>query len=82
MPINLRAWWIKRINWTLEEKRKAEEKANKQMWRLRRLDDLGARKEQMIVIIQRYIIPHLELSAPFWHYMITKEETAWLETVI
>ena len=33
MPINLRAWWIKRINWTLEEQRKAEEKANKQMSR-------------------------------------------------
>ena len=33
MPINLRAWWIKRINWTLEEQRKAEEKANKQMAR-------------------------------------------------
>ena len=30
MPVNLRSWWIKRINWTMEEQRKAEEKANKE----------------------------------------------------
>ena len=30
MPVNLRSSWIKRINWTLEERRKAEEKANKE----------------------------------------------------
>ena len=30
MPVNLRSWWIKRINWTMEERRKAEEKANKE----------------------------------------------------
>ena len=29
MPVNLRSWWIKRINWTMEEQRKAEEKAQK-----------------------------------------------------
>tara|TARA_R100000329_G_scaffold119974_1_gene98869 strand:- start:6 stop:140 length:135 start_codon:yes stop_codon:yes gene_type:complete len=30
MPVNLRAWWVKRINWTIDQKNKAQEKANKQ----------------------------------------------------
>jgi len=30
MPVNLRGWWVKRINWTIDQKNKAQEKANKQ----------------------------------------------------
>ena len=30
MPVNLRGWWVKRINWTIEQQNKAQEKANKQ----------------------------------------------------
>ena len=36
MPVNLRAWWIKRINWTMEEQRKAEEKAHREAERTNR----------------------------------------------
>ena len=27
-------------------------------------------------------MPHLELSAPFWHYAITKQEATQIEVVI
>ena len=67
---------------TTENTKHMIKKANAQMWRLRRLADLDTDRNLMIVVVQRYIIPHLELSAPFWHYMITQEETAWLENVM
>jgi len=57
-------------------------KANNQVWRLRQMAQYEARPEQMIVIVQRYIMPHLELSAPMWHFMITVKESNMIEDVI
>ena len=34
MPVNLRMWWIKRINWVLEERQKAEEKTQRDAERI------------------------------------------------
>jgi len=30
MPVNLRGWWVKRINWTIDQQNKAQEKAHQQ----------------------------------------------------
>jgi hypothetical protein len=58
------------------------EKARTQMWRIWRLLKLKANPAQMLTVLQRYIMPHLELSAPMWHFLITQEESKDLEDVL
>jgi DNA-directed RNA polymerase subunit M/transcription elongation factor TFIIS len=57
-------------------------KAKTQMWRIWRLKKLEANPAQMLTVLQRYILPHLELSAPMWHFLITKTESKELEDVL
>ena len=56
-------------------------KANKRLWILRRLKNLGARNKDLIDLYEKQIRSILELAAPAWHGSITQNERIMIERV-
>ena len=54
-------------------------RANKKLWILRRLKNMGAKDTDLVEMYTKQIICLLELAAPAWHGAITMEERTNIE---
>ena len=57
------------------------QKANKRMWILRRLKNLGAQEDDMVDLYTKQVRRVLELAVPAWHGAITQAERIAIERI-
>ena len=57
------------------------QKANKRMWILRRLKNLGAQEDDMVDLYTKQVRSVLELAVPAWHGAITQVEMIAIERI-